>query len=939
MSIPLLQADSPDPARSGQGFKASLRDWALPIFAVLVLAAAFSWDAWLGYQRRMSQEYLFLESHARIADAQLSGALRAIDLVLEDIGQRRLATPQDGALDRTLASYADRFPELRLVFLTDAAGRVAAISDPRFAGFDASQREYFTYHRDAARRDGLFISPPYVSAQGVRVVAVSHALADAQGRFAGIAGASLEPKYFESVLETVRPEATGYALLVNTQGDILHAMPDAGLAGKSLKGGLAFEQHMAANAPSTRHRGKTKIGQIERISVARRIGDTGLIVIVSRDYDEAMASWHRGNLHRSLIFLAAVAALFYLGWRGRSRQMKLVEAQADLQRLVVESPLPMMIAEGPGHNVILLNRRFTELTGYESGEIPDVAHWYRLAYPDAEYRRSVRLAWLAHYEEAGNPGKAPPPFEATIRCKNGEERTFDCYLTRFDGRAVVVFVDLTERQRLEANLRESEAQLRKAQEITHVGSWSLDLADNRLTWSDEAYRIFDVAPGTPLTYELFLSRVHPDDREAVNRAWMAALGGAPYDFEHRIVAQGETRWVRELAELEFDRDGKALSAIGTTHDITERKQAELQLRLAATVFESSREGVTITDLHRNIISINPAFTAITGYTQEEVLGKNPRLLQSGRQDAAFYKAMWDSIDYMGYWSGEIWNKRKNGEIYPEILSISVVTDSQGRPTHYIGVFTDISERKRAEDEIRQLNADLERRVRERTAELENSNRELESFSYSVSHDLRAPLRAIDGFSHVIAEDYSEAIGEAGRDHLQRIRRATQKMGTLIDNLLDLAQVSRQELRPHRVDLSQIVAELAQELGETHPSRQVAWSIQPGLGAEGDPVLLKVALNNLLRNAWKFTAHAAAPRIEFGRQEATGEYFVRDNGAGIDMTYADKLFQPFQRLHSPKDFEGTGIGLAIVHRVIRRHGGSIRAESAPGRGAAFFFTLG
>jgi PAS domain S-box-containing protein len=939
LSIPLLQTDLPDPARSGQGFKAALRDWALPILATLVLAAAFSWDAWLGYQRRMSQEYLFLESHARIADAQLSGALRAIDLALEDIGQRRLTTPQDGALNQTLAGYAERFPELRLAFITDATGRVTAISNPQFAGFDASQREYFTHHRDAAKTDGLFISRPYVSAQNVRVVAVSHPLTDDQGRFAGIAGASLEPKYFESVLETVRPEATGYALLVNTHGDILHAMPDAGLAGKSLKGGLAFEQHMAANATSTRHRGKTKIGQIERISVARRIGDTGLIVIVSRDHDEAMASWHRGNLHRSLIFLAAVAALFYLGWRGRCRQMKLVEAQADLQRLIVESPLPMMIAEGPGHNVILLNRRFTELTGYESGDLPDVAHWYRLAYPDAEYRRSVRLAWLAHYEEAGNPGMAPPPFEATIRCKSGEERTFDCYLTRFDGRAVVVFVDLTERRRLEANLRESEAQLRKAQEITRVGSWTLDLADNRLTWSDEAYRIFDVAPGTPLTYELFLSRVHPEDREAVHQAWTAALSGAPYDFEHRLLTHGETRWVRELAELEFDRDGKALTAIGTTHDITEKKQAELQMRLAATVFESSREGVTITDLHRNIISVNPAFTAITGYAQEEVLGKNPRLLQSGRQDAAFYKAMWDSIDYRGYWSGEIWNKRKNGEIYAEILSISVVTDSQGRPTHYIGVFTDISERKRAEDEIRQLNADLERRVRERTAELENSNRELESFSYSVSHDLRAPLRAIDGFSHVIAEDYGEAIGEAGRDHLQRIRRATQKMGTLIDNLLDLAQVSRQELRPHSVDLSQIVAELAQELAEMHPSRQVAWTIQPGLSVAGDPLLIKVALNNLLRNAWKFTANTADPQIEFGRREATGEYFVRDNGAGIDMTYADKLFQPFQRLHDPKDFEGTGIGLAIVHRVIRRHGGSIRAESAPGQGATFLFTLG
>ncbi|GIK25058.1 MAG: hypothetical protein BroJett006_13040 [Betaproteobacteria bacterium] len=941
MSIPLLQTDSPDPARSGKSVKEALRGWALPILAVALLAATLSWDAWQSYRRNLEQEYRYLDSHARIADAQLSGALRAVDLSLQEIASRLPSSPKNiASLGDILADRANRFPEMRIVFVSDRDGRIVAISNPKYAGFDASGREYFTHHRDAPRAEGLFVSRPYLSAQKQYVVAVSRALFDAEGSFVGIIGASIDPGYFKAVLDTVRPEGTGHALLVNTAGDIIYDVPQPELTGKNLKGGLAFEAHLAAGARSTRHLNPVKFTGIERVSVLRRLDvNPGLIAFVSRDYDEVLSAW-RGNLfNRILMFAAASAAILYLGWRGRRHQDRLASAKSDLQRLIVESPLPMMIAQGAGHNVIFLNRRFSELTGYESSDLPDVGHWYRLAYPDAEYRRNVRRDWQAHYERAKDSGGTMPPFEATIRCKNGEERTFDCYLTRFDDRAVVVFVDLTERRRLEAGLRESEAQLRKAQEITRVGSWSLDLADNRLTWSDEAYRIFDVAPGTPLTYELFLSRVHPDDREAVNRAWMAALGGAPYDFEHRIVAQGETRWVRELAELEFDRDGKALSAIGTTHDITERKQAELQLRLAATVFESSREGVTITDLHRNIISINPAFTAITGYTQEEVLGKNPRLLQSGRQDAAFYKAMWDSIDYRGYWSGEIWNKRKNGEIYPEILSISVVTDSQGRPTHYIGVFTDISERKRAEDEIRQLNADLERRVRERTAELENSNRELESFSYSVSHDLRAPLRAIDGFSHVIAEDYSEAIGEAGRDHLQRIRRATQKMGTLIDNLLDLAQVSRQELRPHRVDLSQIVAELAQELGETHPSRQVAWSIQPGLGAEGDPVLLKVALNNLLRNAWKFTAHAAAPRIEFGRQEATGEYFVRDNGAGIDMTYADKLFQPFQRLHSPKDFEGTGIGLAIVHRVIRRHGGSIRAESAPGRGAAFFFTLG
>jgi PAS domain S-box-containing protein len=941
LSIPLLQTDFPASARSGKPFKEALRGWALPILAVTVLAATLSWDAWQSYRRSLEQEYRYLDSHARIADAQLSGALRAVDLSLQEIASRLPLSSGDAAsLGDILADRANRFPEMRIVFVSDRNGRMVAISDPTFAGFDASGREYFTHHRDDPRAGELFVSRPYLSAQKQYVVAVSRALFDAEGSFAGIIGASIDPEFFKAVLDTVRPEGTGHALLVNTAGDILYDVPQPELTGKNLRGGLAYEAHLAAGARSTRHLSPVKFTGIVRVSVLRRLDvDPGLIAFVSRDYSEVLAAWRGNLLNRILMFAAAAAAIFYLGWRGRRHQDRLASAKADLQRLIVESPLPMMIAQGAGHNVILLNRRFSELTGYESTDLPDIGHWYRLAYPDAEYRRSVRRDWQAHYERAKDSGETMPPFEATIRCKNGEERTFDCYLTRFDDRAVVVFVDLTERRRLAAIQRESEAQLRKAQEITHVGSWSLDLADSRLTWSDEAYRIFDVAPGTPLDYELFLSRVHPDDRDRVDRAWRAALGGAPYDIEHRILAQGETRWVRELAELEFGRDNRAVSAIGTAHDITERKQAELQLRLAATVFENSREGVTITDLQRNIISVNPAFSEITGYPAEEVIGRNPRLLQSGRQDAAFYKAMWDSIDFKGYWSGEIWNRRKNGEIYPEILSISVVEDRDGRPTHYIGVFTDITESKRAEDEIRSLNADLEWRVRERTAELENSNRELESFSYSVSHDLRAPLRAIDGFSHVIAEEYGEAIGESGRDNLQRIRRAAQKMGTLIDNLLDLAQVSRQGLRREQVDLSRLVVDLAQEIDESTPQRKVAWVVQPGLAAQGDLVLLKVALNNLLRNAWKFTAHATAPRIEFGRLGATGEYFIRDNGAGIDMAYADKLFQPFQRMHSPKDFEGTGIGLAIVHRVIRRHGGGIRVESAPGQGATFYFTLG
>ncbi len=258
------------------------------------------------------------------------------------------------------------------------------------------------------------------------------------------------------------------------------------------------------------------------------------------------------------------------------------------------------------------------------------------------------------------------------------------------------------------------------------------------------------------------------------------------------------------------------------------------------------------------------------------------------------------------------------------------------------------------DELQRHAADLERRVEERTHELQErndalrrnaaellaANTELDAFAYSVSHDLRAPLRSIDGFSQILLEDYSGTLDAAGRESLQRVRAASQRMGTLIDDLLKLARVTRIEIRTEDVDLSGMAGEIAAELQRATPERRVEFAIAPGLSARGDARLLRVALDNLLRNSWKYTAKQAQPRIEFASIAANGEraFMVRDNGAGFDMQYADKLFGVFQRLHSPAEFEGTGVGLATVRRIITRHGGRIWAEGVVDRGATFYFTL-
>jgi len=248
----------------------------------------------------------------------------------------------------------------------------------------------------------------------------------------------------------------------------------------------------------------------------------------------------------------------------------------------------------------------------------------------------------------------------------------------------------------------------------------------------------------------------------------------------------------------------------------------------------------------------------------------------------------------------------------------------------------LAEVEQREKELQQGKADLENVVSERTAELRAANRELEAFSYSVSHDLRSPLRAIDGFSQALLEEYNDKLDDVGRGYLERVRAASQRMGVLIDNLLRLSRVTRQELQPEQTDISAMAQEILRELRDADPARRVEFSVQAGMVAHCDAKLIRIALTNLIENAWKYSSRQSHAVIKMGCQG--GVYFVQDNGAGFDMRYADKLFGAFQRLHTKDEFEGTGVGLATVARVIHRHGGEIWAESELGSGATFFFTL-
>jgi PAS domain S-box-containing protein len=376
-------------------------------------------------------------------------------------------------------------------------------------------------------------------------------------------------------------------------------------------------------------------------------------------------------------------------------------------------------------------------------------------------------------------------------------------------------------------------------------------------------------------------------------------------------------------------------------EVARREQAE-QVRL---LMDATEEGIYGVNGSGFCTFINRAALRMLGYAQpEELLGRNLHdLIHHTHPDGRPYPKEQCRIR-LAMLAGETAHAdnelhwRADGTSFPiEYWSRPIIRD--GRTVGTVVSFVDITDRKASESELMQYRVSLEELVRLRTAELESVNRELESFSYSVSHDLRAPLRAIDGFARALSEDYADRLDDNGQDYLRRVRAGSQRMGILIDDMLQLSRVGRAELRPVEVYLSTVARDIVSMLALADPGRQVAVEISPGLTTRGDPRLLHVMLTNLFDNAWKYTGKTGHARIDFGQDEIDGQtvFFVRDNGVGFDMLYVDKLFGAFQRLHG-QEFPGTGIGLATVARIIHRHGGRVWAEGQVGKGATFFFTL-
>ncbi|MGG6242266.1 PAS domain-containing protein [Nodosilinea sp. AN01ver1] len=504
--------------------------------------------------------------------------------------------------------------------------------------------------------------------------------------------------------------------------------------------------------------------------------------------------------------------------------------------------------------------------------------------------------------------------------------------------------DISDRKCVEAERRAHEEQVQNlslrlslALKSGRIGSWERVLSTDEVIWDQCLVDLYGFARlGHQATYQDWRAQVYADDIGWVEAANQTLIDGdTPYDVEFRVWrGDGSLGWIRSSALVHRDASDQPVSVIGINYDITDQKQAAAELQnLSARLslaLESGGFGSWEWDVVTNVISWDQRLIELYGFREGRPTTYQDwynRVYSDDRQavEAALQATLATDAPY----DSEFRICRSDGELRWIKANALVYRTPEGQPLSMVGINYDITEKKQAELQILRT-----------TAQLEASNRELEAFAYSVSHDLRAPLRAIDGFSRALLEDYGDQFDEEGQNYFDRIRHNVGRMGQLIDDLLRLSRVSRQAMTYQTVNLSALVQEQIDELRAADPDRTVAVTLTPGIVVSADPTLMQVAIANLVQNAWKFTSHRPSARLEFGVVVQAGEpvYYLRDNGAGFDMAYASKLFGVFQRLHNTHEFPGTGIGLATVQRALHRQGGRVWAEAAVDRGAAFYFTL-
>jgi PAS domain S-box-containing protein len=556
--------------------------------------------------------------------------------------------------------------------------------------------------------------------------------------------------------------------------------------------------------------------------------------------------------------------------------------------------------------------------------------------------------------------RVPQHFEAEFTFPGAATKWFEVSVSPVPDGLFILSVDNTERRKAEEELRRSEQRHRLLADNARDVVWTMEL-DGRISYVSPAVeKVRGFTPAEAMSQTL--EEIHPPASRLLTQEYFERLGAAlqagrtPESFRGELEyfrKDGSTFWTEVRAYPLLAADGTVLQILGVTHDIDERRRAEAALKeseeLLRLAFENANIGMCLVDLQGRLTRVNRQMSEIFGYARAELEGMtvndiahpdfrdvSPRFIQRAKDGdadrAEFEKA------YL----------HKDGHLVWGRVSSSLVRDARGEPACFISHVVDVSESRRAEEALREseeryrnLSADLENRVLARTAELTDANRELDAYSYSVSHELRTPLRAIDGHAAVILEEHAGLLDDEGRRHFAQMRWNAQRMGRLLDDLLAFSRTGRTDLVFAAVDMTGAVkAAFDRVVTDPASASRISFSVGDLPKAVGDAELLSLVWENLLSNAVKFSAGRERPEIQVEGSLEAGEavYRVRDNGVGFEMEYVGKLFGVFQRLHGHREFEGTGVGLALVRRIVLRHGGRVWADGMLDRGATFCFAL-
>ena len=671
---------------------------------------------------------------------------------------------------------------------------------------------------------------------------------------------------------------------------------------------------------------------------------TGPGILMRAEYRSTIDHWmNQLSLEITLTAVILVALLAVLVAASRYQQIRKQAEEAAREsenryRTLLESLPQMIFTKDTSSRYISCNANYAKLLGIRPEEFAGKSDY-------DFFNPALAEKYRADDQRVMQSGITEESVEEFTH--NGETRMAQKVKTPFrdlDGNTLGVlgiFWDITARRQAEQELREQAALLDLAQDAILVR----DLDSRILLWNRGAKDLYgwpaDEALGK-VAHEL-LQTGFPGSREAIQasiretREWEGEL--------RHICRNGKAIVVNSRWSLMRDEQGNPTAILEINRDITERKRGEQALRWSAEAFrmlaESVPQLVWMCTPDGSNVYFNQRWMDYTGLTLEESYGKG--------WDTPFHpddkQSAWNTWNH-ALATGDTYRmecrlRAADGLYRWFLIKGGPLRDVAGSLVKWFGTCTDIDDLKQAEEGLRALNEKLEQRVQERTAELVATNKELEAFTYAAAHDLRAPLRHIHGFADILAEECSAQLDAAGQQYLRRIRDGTNHMGRLLEDLLDLARMARQEVHPHVCGLDSIVQEVVAELKADCEDRNIEWKVGKLPFAECDPSLIKQVITNLLSNAVKFTRPCEQAHIEVGQMVRDGEsvLFVRDNGAGFDMRYAGKLFGVFQRLHRQQDFEGTGVGLAIVERIVHKHGGRVWAEAELNKGATFYFTLG